>query len=78
MSFTVSDNLQSATPQGQYSTVYTIDVNGTQVIITNKSANANDRMYLKQENIKKKNFFIKKKRDVLFLLLLLYDTSIFI
>lgn len=44
MSFTVSDNLQSAVPQGQYSTVYTIEVNGTQVNITSKSASASDNM----------------------------------
>lgn len=46
ISLMVSDNLQTASPQGQESTVYTVDVNGTHVIITSRSAKANDKIYL--------------------------------
>lgn len=52
--FTVSDNLHMPTPQGQYSTVYKIEVKGTQVNITKRSASAKDKMYLEI----KINFFL--------------------
>lgn len=51
-SLAASDTRQTVSPHGQDSTVYTMDVNGTQIIITNKSASANERMYLKQNYFK--------------------------
>lgn len=44
MSFAVSDILQINSPHGQDSTVYIIDVNGTLVRITSRSASAKDKM----------------------------------
>lgn len=48
ISLAVSDNLHTNVPQGQDSRVYTKDVKGTQVMMTSKSASANEKMYLKQ------------------------------
>lgn len=47
ISFAVSEILQTAVPQGYDSTVYIIDINGTQVTITSRSARDRERMYLK-------------------------------
>lgn len=45
-SFTNSDIVQIVLPHGHDSNVYISDTNGTDVTMTSKSANANDRMYL--------------------------------
>lgn len=45
-SLAASDTLQTVSPHGQDSTVYTIDVNGTQVMMTRRSARAKERIYL--------------------------------
>lgn len=47
-SFTNSDIIHIDSPHGHEATVYTIETNGTVVIITNKSAKASDKMYLKR------------------------------
>lgn len=60
ISLTVSDSLQMSWPHGHESTVYTMDVKGTLVIITNKSANASDNMYLeKRRRFYRKEFQLK-------------------
>lgn len=50
ISLAVSETLQINSPHGHDSTVYTTEVKGTLVIITNKSAKARDKMYLKGIN----------------------------
>lgn len=45
-SFAASDTRQTVAPQGHDSTVYTIEVKGTHVMITRRSAKASERMYL--------------------------------
>lgn len=50
-SFAASDTRQTVAPHGQDSTVYTMDVNGTHVMITRRSASARERMYLKEMTI---------------------------
>lgn len=47
-SFALSDTLQTVSPHGHDSKVYTIDVNGTQVMMTRRSARARERMYLEK------------------------------
>lgn len=47
-SLAASDTLQTVSPQGQDSKVYTIDVNGTQVMMTRRSARARESMYLEK------------------------------
>lgn len=42
-----SESVQSTLPQGHESTVYTVDVSGTEVTITSKSAKAKEKIYLK-------------------------------
>lgn len=49
----ISDTLHTQTPHGHDSTVYRIEVNGTQVKITRRSANAREKMYLKKNRIEK-------------------------
>ena len=44
-----SEKVQSSPPQGHESSVQMTDVSGTVVTINNKSANANDKMYLQRE-----------------------------
>lgn len=51
MSLAVSEILQISSPHGHDSMVYTIDVKGTLVIRTRRSANANERIYLKKKQI---------------------------
>lgn len=46
MSFANSVTRQSVPPHGHDSNVYTIDVNGTQISITSKSASASESIYL--------------------------------
>lgn len=45
-SLAASETRQTVEPHGQDSSVYTIDVKGTQVMITRRSANASDKIYL--------------------------------
>lgn len=45
-SLAVSDILQISSPQGQDSSVYMTETNGTQMRITNRSASAKEKMYL--------------------------------
>lgn len=54
ISFALSVIRHSAEPQGHDSKVYTSDANGTHIIITSRSANANENIYLKKSNIIKK------------------------
>lgn len=51
-SLAVSDTLQTVAPHGHDSSVYTMEVNGTHVIMTRRSASARDRMYLEREKEK--------------------------
>lgn len=44
----------SADPHGHESNVYIKDVNGTHMTITSKSANANEKMYLRTKSTAKK------------------------
>lgn len=46
ISFAHSVIRHNADPHGHDSSVYNSDANGTHMIITNKSANANENMYL--------------------------------
>lgn len=43
----------SADPHGHESNVYIKDVNGTHMMITSKSANANEKMYLRARKYQK-------------------------
>lgn len=53
-SFTNSDIVQIVLPHGHDSNVQTTDTNGTDVMMTSKSANANDRIYLEKNSKNKR------------------------
>lgn len=56
MSFAHSVMRHNAEPHGHDSNVYNSDANGTHIMITSKSANANENIYLK-------NIFLKKQQN---------------
>lgn len=53
ISFADSVMRQSIPPHGHDSNVYTIDASGTHIKITNKSARANENMYLAEKKNKR-------------------------